>query len=199
MGKRREAANNMEVLRRIVYLVFRPDAEWARIASEPTTVDLLLRRYILPLSALAPLATLIGMRVFDSSWDREHGYLVPADQIFNAAATTFFGTIASIFALAAIMALIAPMYQCKRDYLAALKVAAYGAIPLLLSGATLLLPAMILVSMVALCHTLFLLYVGATRVLQMHHDQAEFIGISLLLLVFVSMMAGMAAASVGLI
>ena len=53
----------MEVLRRIVYLVFRPDAEWALIASEPTTVDVLLRRYILPLSGLTPIATFIGMVV----------------------------------------------------------------------------------------------------------------------------------------
>ena len=99
----------MEVLRRIVYLVFRPGAEWALIADESTTVDTLLRSYILPLSALAPIATFIGMKVFDASWDVEQGYLVPADQIFNAAATTFFGIIGSIFALAAIMALIAPI------------------------------------------------------------------------------------------
>ncbi|MDQ2962639.1 MAG: YIP1 family protein [Pseudomonadota bacterium] len=189
----------MEILRRIVYLVFRPDAEWARIASEPTTVDSLLRHCILPLSALAPIATFIGMEVFDRSWDVDQGYLVPPELIFNTAAATFFATIASIFTLAAIMTLIAPMYQCKRDYVAALKVAAYGAIPLLLSGAVLFLPAMIVVSMVAVCHTLFLYNVGATRVLQIREDQAEFIGISLLLLTFVLMMAGMAAAGAGII
>ncbi len=70
----------MEVVRRIVYLVFRPKAEWALIATEPTTIDMLLRRYIVPLCALAPIATFIGMRVFDVSWDAEQGYTVPADQ-----------------------------------------------------------------------------------------------------------------------
>jgi len=109
------------------------------------------------------------------------------------------GIIGSIFALAAIMTLIAPMYQCKRDYLAALKVSAHGASPLLLSGVTLVLPVMVVVSMFALCYTLFLYYVGATTVLEIRRDQAEFIGISMLLLTFVSMMAGMAAASIGLI
>ena len=81
----------MEALRRITYLVFRPGAEWALIAREPSSVDVLLRRYILPLSALAPIATFIGMNVFDRAWDVDQGYLVPPDQIFNAAATTFFG------------------------------------------------------------------------------------------------------------
>jgi Yip1-like protein len=189
----------METLRRITYLVFRPGAEWALIAREPSSVDVLLRRYILPLSALTPIATFIGMNVFDRAWDVDQGYLVPPDQIFNAAATTFFGIIGSIFALAAIMTLIAPMYQCKRDYLAALKVSAHGASPLLLSGVTLVLPVMVVVSMFALCYTLFLYYVGATTVLEIRRDQAEFIGISMLLLTFVSMMAGMAAASIGLI
>ena len=189
----------MEALRRIIYLVFRPAEEWAVIAREPANVDLMLRRYILPLAALTPIATLIGMTVFDRAWDAEQGYLVPPDQIFNAAATTFFGIIGSVFALAAIMALIAPMYQCKRDFLAALKVSVHGAGPLLLSGATLVLPAMVVVSMVALCYTLFLYYVGARAVLQVRRDQAEFIGISMLLLTFVSMMAGMIAASIGLI
>ena len=189
----------MEALRTIGYLVLKPTEAWGAIAREPTTVDALLRRYILPLSGLAPIATFIGMEVFDGAWDARQGYLVPSDRIFNTAATTFFATIASLFALAAIMTLIAPMYRCKRDYVASLKVAVLGAGPLVLSGATLVLPAMVLVSMVALCYTLFLYCVGATVVLQLRRDQAEFVGISLLLLTFVSMMAGAIVASIGLI
>jgi hypothetical protein len=124
----------MEALRTIGYLVLKPTEAWGAIAREPTTVDALLRRYILPLSGLAPIATFIGMEVFDGAWDARQGYLVPSDRIFNTAATTFFATIASLFALAAIMTLIAPMYRCKRDYIASLKVAVHGAGPLLLSG-----------------------------------------------------------------
>ncbi len=97
------------------------------------------------------------------------------------------------------MALIAPMYRCRCDYVSALKLATHGAGPLLLSGAMLVLPAMIVVSMVALCYSLFLYYVGAAVVLRIREDQAEFIGVSLLLLTFVSMIAGMLVASVGLI
>ena len=139
------------------------------------------------------------MEVFDRAWDADHGYLVPADQIFGVAATTFFATIGSVFALAAIMALIAPMYRQKPDFLSALKVSIHGASPLLLSGVVLVLPVMVVVSMVALCYTLFLYHVGVTQVLRIREDQFEFIGVSLLLLTFVSVMAGMIAAGVGLI
>ena len=74
----------METLRRIVYLIFRPTAEWDLIAEEKTTVDALLRSYILPLALLAPVATVIGMKTFDRDWDPVHGYLVPADQILDS-------------------------------------------------------------------------------------------------------------------
>ena len=95
-----------------------------------------------------------------------HGYLVPAREIFAAGAATFFAIVGSIFALAAIFALIAPMFRSPRDFLAALKVATYGSIPVLLAGGTLLLPAMAIVGMAGLCHTLFLYWLGVHHVLK---------------------------------
>ncbi len=100
----------METLRRIVYLIFRPKAEWDAIAREQTSVDALLRRYILPLALLAPVATVIGMKTFDRDWDPVHGFLVPAEQILAAGVTTYFATVGSILVLAAIFTLIAPMF-----------------------------------------------------------------------------------------
>jgi hypothetical protein len=190
----------METLRRIVYLTFRPTAEWDLIAAEQTSVDALLRRYILPLALLAPVATVIGMKTFDRDWDPLHGYLVPAEQIFAAGTATFFGTVGTIFALAAIFALLAPMFGAPRDYLAALKVATYGAMPVMLAGATLLLPVMAIVGLVAVCHTLYLYWIGVRRVLHVSEgSQTEFVGISLLLLTAASTMVGAAASSIGLL
>ena len=140
------------------------------------------------------------MEVFDRTWDPDHGYMVPGDQIFASGATTYFAIIASIFALAGIFALIAPLFGGTRDYVAALKVATYGAIPVLLAGATLLLPAMIVVGMAGLCHTLYLFWLGVRRVLGVHRSGgAEFVGISMVLLSFVSVLAGAAASAIGLL
>jgi hypothetical protein len=190
----------METLRRIVYLIFRPKAEWDRIAGEATSVDALLRHYILPLALLAPIATVIGMEVFDRTWDPDHGYMVPGDQIFASGAATYFAIVASIFALAAIFALIAPMFGGTRDFLSALKVATYGAIPVLLAGATLLLPAMVIVGMAGLCHTFYLFWLGVRRVLGVPAGGgAEFVGISMVLLSFASVLAGAAASAIGLL
>ena len=190
----------METLRRIVYLVFRPQAEWDLIAEEKTSVDELLRRYILPLALLAPIATMIGMKLFDRDWDPVHGYLVPPEQIFAAGAATYFGIVGSILALAGIFALLAPMFGSTRDYLASLKVATFGTVPVMLAGATMLIPVMAIVGLVGLCHTLFLLWLGVRRVLHVPAgSQTEFIGISIVLLTFASVLAGAAASAIGLI
>lgn len=188
----------MSALHRIAQLILSPRAAWEAIASERTSVDALVLRYIVPLSLLAPISTTIGMRTFDRDWDSRHGYLVPPELIFTAGATTLFATIGSIFALAAIFRALAPMYGSSRDFVAALKVATYGAVPVLLAGATLFLPIMVLVSLVALCHTLYLFWLGANRVLNVGRDhQTEFIGIALVLLGAVSVLVGGAASSLG--
>jgi len=190
----------MEILRRIVYLVFRPAAEWDLIAREPTSIAALLQRYILPLALLAPIATVIGMKTFDRDWDPVHGYLVPADQILATGVTTYFAIIGSIFALAAIFTLILPLFGGIRDYVAALKVAAYGAIPVLLAGATLLIPAMAIIGIVGMCHTLYLYWMGAGRVLKVSPGgEAEFVGIAIVLMTLASALVGAAAGAIGLL
>jgi hypothetical protein len=190
----------VDTLRRIVCLIFRPKAEWELIAEERTSVDALLRGYILPLALLAPIATMIGMKLFDREWDPVHGYLVPAGEIFAAGAATFFAIVGSIFALAAIFFLIAPMFRSPRNFLAALKVATYGAIPVLLAGGTLLLPVMAVVGIVGLCHTLYLYWLGVHHVLKVPvGGGAEFVGISIVLLAFASVLAGAAGSAIGLL
>ena len=189
----------MEALRRIVHIVFRPREEWDRIALEDTPLPVLFRRYILPLSLLAPIATMIGMRIFDTEWSADNGYRVPVEQILAAGTVTLFASILSVFILAGIFVLIAPMYGSSRNYRDAVKVSTFGAVPVLLAGATLLLPVMAVVGIVALVHSLFLFWLGAKQVLHVGRgEQAEFVGISMILLSAVSTVAGAAASGLGL-
>jgi hypothetical protein len=189
----------MIALRRIVRIVLFPADEWGTIAQEEASVDVLLRRYIIPLSLLAPLATVIGMKFFDATWDAQHGYLVPPQDIYAAGATTLFASITSVFALAAIFVMLAPMYGSSRSYGDALKVSTFGAVPVLVAGATLVLPVMAIVGLVGLCHSLYVFWLGVGQVLHVRKQhQTEFVGISLLMLSLFSMFAGAAASAVGL-
>jgi hypothetical protein len=188
----------MTTWQRIAGIVLRPGDEWETIAREDASVDELTRRYIVPLSLLAPVATVIGMKFFDRAWDADAGYLVPADQILAAGVTTLLTSIASVFALAGIFVLLAPLYGSSRDYRKALEVATYGAVPVLLAGATLVLPVMALVGLVGLIHSLYVWWLGVRRVLGVKRShQAEFIGIAMVLLFIASTLAGAAAGALG--
>jgi hypothetical protein len=187
------------ILRRIYLLLFYPRAEWDEIARETIRVDALVRSYILPLSLIPPIATVIGMKTFDASWNPAAGYQVPPDEIYAAGMATLFGSIGSIFLLAAIFRLIAPMYGSSRDFVAALKVATFGAIPVLLAGAVLVVPIFVIVSVVALCHTLYLYWLGVHHVLGVEAGaQAEFVGVSITMLGGASALLGAGASSLGL-
>jgi hypothetical protein len=187
------------ILRRMYLLLFYPRAEWDEIARETIRVDTLVRSYILPLSLIPPIATVIGMKTFDASWNPAAGYQVPPDEIYAAGVATLFGSIGSIFLLAAIFRLIAPMYGSSRDFVAALKVATFGAIPVLVAGVVLIVPVLVIVSVVALCHTLYLYWLGAHHVLGVEAGaQAEFIGVSMTMLGGASALLGAGASSLGL-
>lgn len=189
----------MSYWRRLLWLIVSPGEAWDAIRDEPIGVEVLIVRYIVPLSLIPAVASVIGMTTFDRAWDPASGYLVPEHEIFAAGSTTLFGTIFSIFALAGIFRLIAPMYGSSRDYGAALKVATFGAIPVLLAGATLLVPVMIAVPVIGLCHTLYLFWIGVGRVLDVEPgSQTEFIGISITLLGGASTLAGGLASRLGL-
>jgi Yip1 domain len=189
----------MDALRRIVRIVVYPQTEWEKIAREQPTIDELIRRFILPLCLLAPIATVIGMKFFDAEWDPDNGYLVPAKEIFAAGATTLFTSIVSVFALAGIFVLIAPLYGSSRHFPTALKVATFGAVPMLLAGATLILPVMAIIGLFGLGHSLFLYWLGVKEVLHVGRDhQAEFVGISMMLLIVLSTLAGASASAIGL-
>jgi hypothetical protein len=190
----------MDALRRIVGIVLHPNAEWDRIAAEHTTIDVLIRHFIVPLALLAPVATFIGIRFFDASWDEDLGFLVPPQDALAAAATTLVAAVGSVFALAGIFVLLAPLYGSSRDYRAALQVATFGAVPMLLAGALLFLPVLALLGLGGLFYTLYLYWLGAHKVLQVSRQhQAEFVGIAMLLLMVASSLGGALASSIGLI
>ena len=190
----------MTALRRIFNIVAHPTAEWDAIAREPASVPRLLLAYVLPLALLAPVATVIGMRAFGTGWDPAHGYRVDAADVLAAGVTTYVAIVGSILLLAGIFVLIAPLYGSSRSYVAALKVATFGSVPVLLAGATLVIPAMALAALIASLHTLFLYSEGIGRVLQVRADsRTEFVGASLVLLVGCSTLIGAAASGIGLI
>jgi len=187
------------ILRRIYLLLFYPRAEWDEIARETIRVDALVRSYILPLSLIPPIATVIGMKTFDASWNPAAGYQVPPGEIYAAGAATLFGSIGSIFLLAGDL----PADRADVRQLARLRrraqVATSARFRCSSPAPALVVPVFVIVSVVALCHTLYLYWLGVHHVLGVEAGaQAEFIGVSITMLGGASALLGAGASSLGL-
>ena len=187
-------------MNRIVGIIVRPAAEWDAVAREPASVMRLLARYIMPLSLIPSIAIVIGMTFFGAGWDPVHGYALPRERALAAGVANFAYAIATILLLALIFHWFArASNKPRRTYAEALQVATYGAIPVLISGAFLVLPVLVMLSIVACIHSLFLLNGGLRTVLRVEESEsAMLVGISIVMLTIASMAIGAIAAALGL-
>ncbi len=183
-------------MRRVLRLLRHPREEMAVIAAESTPVSRLLLRYIIPFSLLAPVAGMLGMTFFDARWNADLGYVVPPNDIVAAGVTTLLATIGSVFALAGIFAALGRLYGSSRDFGAALKVATYGALPVMIAGGVLVLPMLAIMGLAGLSWSLYLFWLGAGEILGVRgSQQSEFVGIAMVLLVVASTIAGAAVSA----
>lgn len=190
----------MPVFRRILILLFHPDAAWSGIAGERVTLDGLLRMWILPFSLIAPVMLVIGATVFDQAWNLELGYRVLPRGIYPVVLGTFLSSVAAVFMLAAIFSWIAPTFGPKPGFMTALKVAVFGSVPVWLASALLFLMPMIIAVLFAFLYSCYQYYIGVSKVLGIAADRAaEFVAISMLLLSLALMLAGAAGSWIGLL
>lgn len=187
-------------MNRLVGIIVHPGAAWDAISRERATVGGLLVRYILPLCLIPSIATVIGLTFFGAGWDPVHGYALPRERALAAGAANFLFLVVSILLLALIFHLLAiAENRVRNSYADALKVATYAAVPLLLSGAFLVLPVMVMLSLVACMHSLFLCNVGLQKVLRVSESEAPMLlGIAVVLLAVSSMAIGAVASALGL-
>lgn len=134
-------------------------------ADPPWSATLL--RYLLPLCALPALAWPLGQ-----AWSGELPWAAAK------LAPAFFGTataaLVSIVVLAGAFYLLAPFFDADRTWRRALAVAAYGSTPVLLTGALLVSPVLIVACVASLVHCCALYYLGVQALLGCRESDAAF-------------------------
>ncbi|MEO8102590.1 MAG: YIP1 family protein [Betaproteobacteria bacterium] len=190
----------MGILNRIKGMMLNPQAEWENVAREMPGATEMLRNVLLPLSLLAPAATVVGILVFDTRWHAQYGYsMLPDRAPFIALATCAFEII-SVYLLAGVFYVLARSERQSPDFLVALRVALFGSIPVLLSGAMLFIPVNIVFSLVAIMYSFYLYYLGAARLIGIRPaDATMFVGVAMVCMMVLSSLLGGLAAALGLV
>ncbi|MDZ4776872.1 MAG: Yip1 family protein [Alphaproteobacteria bacterium] len=154
---------------RVRGLLLAPSQEWRLIDAERPTLRELFVRWVLPLTIFFFLAQTIGSMAFPV---RVEG-VASAPSAVRAISIIFFGTLfmlGGVWATAWIIDRLAPAFGGRRDFMSALKLAAYSGTGLWLSGAFGLFPAISLLGVVGIV-SFYTLYRGLPLLMKSDGDR----------------------------
>ena len=148
----------MSLIDRAKNIIMRPKQEWPVIDTEPATVAGLYTGYIIPLSAIPVIASLIGWSVFGLSIPFL-GTIRPAigSLVGNAVARYVLGLIA-VYVLALIIDALAPSFGGTKSTIQALKVSTYSYTAAWVFGILAIIPALAIVAVLLSLYCLYLLH-----------------------------------------
>jgi hypothetical protein len=150
----------MALNKRVKNILLQPGREWAVIAVERPGIPDLYRSYIVPLAAIGPVASIIGLSVIGVSIPTMGRYRVPIGSAIVQAIVTFVLSLVAVYVLALIIDALAPRFSGQRSQIQALKLATYSSTAAWLAGVFVLIPALGFLAILGL-YSLYLLYLGA--------------------------------------
>ena len=160
----------MILVERVKRLLLTPTAEWEVIRSEQHTVVNLFTKYVMILAAIPVVASFIGWSVVGSSF-MGTTYRVPLAAGLANAVITYVLSLGSVYAMALVIDVVAPHFQGERDFMQALKIAAFFPTSWWIAGIFSLLPALAILSVVGGLHSLWLLYTGLGPLMDVPEDR----------------------------
>lgn len=162
-----------------------PDAEWRAIGNEVADQRGILVSFVLPLAGIPAASWCLGLLLFGDAPSIELAWIV------HRGAIVYFGSVLSIFLLAAALFVLAPLFATARDWPRALQVAAYSSAPVLLAGFVLVVPGLAFATLPAAFYSFYLQYIAVNCVLGVKDEQAaEYVALGIVLLVLASTLVG---------
>src|SRR5687768_18613423 len=149
---------------RVKRILLEPNQEWDRIDAEPATVGSIFAGWVLPLAAIAPLATFIGMLLFGMNVVGI-SYRLPIGSLIANAVLTYVFTITGIYLYALIVDALAPTFNGTQNKVQATKVVAYSATPAFVAGILGILPQLSILAVLGGLYGLYLIYLRLPKLM----------------------------------
>lgn len=166
-------------------LTLSPNVELQKIGRDSPDQARILVLFVLPLACIPALSWCLGLIL--------SGEAGPFDwrEIVHRGAVVYVGSLLSIYLLSVSLFALAPLFSIRRDWGRAFQVAAYSTAPVMLAGFLLVLPILAFVTLLAVCHSFYLQYVGVTCILGAKEgESAEYVALVAVLLVVSSTFLG---------
>jgi hypothetical protein len=162
----------MRLVDRARNIILAPKTEWAVVAGEATPDSQLIMGYVLPLAAIAAVASFIGLCLV--------GVSVPF------AGTMRFGivwglvgaifklvmAVVMVYVMAFIIDALAPTFGAQKGMSSALKVAAYAYTPVWILSILNIIPALGVLVLIGVLYAFYLLYLGLQAVMRAPAEKA---------------------------
>ena len=156
----------MNLVERAKNLILTPKAEWAVIDNEPHTVQGLYTQYVMILAAIGPVASFIGYSIVGFG-----AYRIPIGAGVAYMVLSYVLALAMVYVLALVIDALAPNFGGTKNFMQALKVAAFAPTASWLAGIFGILPALSILAILGL-YSLYLLYLGLPLLMKTPQEKA---------------------------
>jgi len=162
----------MTLVERVKNILIQPASAWDVICAESSSTASLYQGYIMPLAAIGPLASIIGMSLFGISMPLGGTLRVSLTNAVGNAITSYALTLVGVFVIALIIDALAPNFGGEKDSVQALKVATYASTPGWVAGILMLVPALGSLVLPASLYGLYILYLGLPKLMKTPQDKS---------------------------
>jgi len=160
----------MNIVERVPAILLRPKETWPRIAAEPATPASIYGGYLVFLAAIPAICGFIGWTLVGGGM-MGISYRVSLGAGLVQLVVGYLLSLGLVWVLALIVNALAPTFGGSKDFVAALKVVAYGSTAGFVGGVFSLLPALGWLGLLAAIYSIYLIYTGLPVL--MHNPAAK--------------------------
>ena len=161
----------MTLVERVKRILLQPRQEWEVVSGETTTTADLYKSYAVPLAAIGPVASIIGMSIFGMGMPFGPAFRVPIITAVFSAVVHYVLSLAGVYVLALIVDFLAPTFSGEKNPGQSLKLAVYSSTAAWMAGVFVIIPALGFLGITGL-YSLYLLYEGIPVLMKAPREKA---------------------------
>jgi len=161
----------MNIVERVKKILLEPKKEWEVIARETTSTAELYKGYIMPLAAIGPVASIIGMSIVGMSLPMAGTFRLPFSSAVGSAVVQYVLSLVGVYVVAMVIDFLAPTFSAEKNRDQALKLAAYSYTAGWLAGIFAIIPSLGFLMILGL-YGLYLLYTGIPVLMKAPQEKA---------------------------